>query len=59
MPVYEYVCQQCTSRFEKLQKGGGDVEPCSCPACGSEQVQKALSTFASGGQSQDKCNSGG
>lgn len=59
MPVYEYVCQKCTSRFEKLQKSGADVEPCSCPACGSGEVQKALSTFASGGKPQEKCNSRG
>ncbi|HPC84472.1 MAG TPA: zinc ribbon domain-containing protein [Thermoanaerobaculaceae bacterium] len=47
MPLYEYVCQQCGRRFEVLQRMGATAEGLSCPACGSGEVRKAFSTFAS------------
>lgn len=44
MPLYEYVCQGCSSKFEKLVNRWGDAV--SCPACASDSVEKQLSTFA-------------
>lgn len=45
MPIYEYVCQNCGERYEKLVRSGADkVEPV-CPRCGSRQARKALSLF--------------
>lgn len=32
MPIYEYECQACGQRVEKLQKVG-DPPPRKCPAC--------------------------
>lgn len=58
MPIFEYVCKKCGTRFEKLQKGSASEE-CSCPSCGSLEVKKALSVFSSAGGSESKCNSGG
>ncbi|GFO63499.1 zinc ribbon domain-containing protein [Geomonas paludis] len=58
MPIFEYVCKECGTRFEKLHKGSA-ADECSCPTCGSAAVNKALSTFAAGGTSETKCHSGG
>lgn len=51
MPIYEYICQDCGSRFEKFVRSIiAKVEP-ECPGCGSRHTDKALSTFASHGSS--------
>ena len=44
MPLYEYVCADCRSRFETLVRRWGDAV--DCPGCGSASVEKQLSTFA-------------
>jgi putative FmdB family regulatory protein len=46
MPLYEYVCQSCETRFEKLVKRF--AEEVACPACASGAVDKQLSVFAVG-----------
>jgi putative FmdB family regulatory protein len=47
MPIYEFVCQECSSNFEDLVFGLSQIEEVICPACGSGQVKKKMSTFAS------------
>jgi len=47
MPLYEYTCRTCGHRFEVLQRVGADSRGVSCPDCGSGEVAKQLSTFAS------------
>jgi len=49
MPLYEYKCNACESRFEVLQKIGADSSEVRCPRCGSGEVSKQLSTFAAAG----------
>jgi putative FmdB family regulatory protein len=46
MPIYEYACSGCGSRFEKLVRRF--AEEVSCPSCASEAVDKQLSVFAVG-----------
>ncbi len=48
MPIYEYRCSECGSVFSKLQRIGATGEGVRCPKCGSENVERLLSTFASG-----------
>jgi putative FmdB family regulatory protein len=43
MPLYEYECRGCHSKFEYLTRGGQSP---SCPSCKSEDLQKLLSVFA-------------
>jgi putative FmdB family regulatory protein len=43
MPVYEFVCVECETRFEELVRNGHAP---SCINCGSEQLTKLLSTFS-------------
>ena len=47
MPIYEYACDGCGSRFERLVRRFADEV--SCPDCASASVEKQLSTFAVGG----------
>jgi putative FmdB family regulatory protein len=46
MPLYEYVCRSCETRFEKLVRRF--AEEVACPACASGAVDKQLSVFAVG-----------
>lgn len=50
MPIFEYRCEDCGTRFEKLVRRNG--EELACPSCGQNHLQQELSTFAahSGGQ---------
>jgi|YNPNPStandDraft_1061719.scaffolds.fasta_scaffold00650_14 putative FmdB family regulatory protein len=56
MPVYEYECKKCGERFELLVFGEKTI---NCPKCGSEQVLKKFSTFATKGvqKGNSKCTS--
>ncbi|MGQ9495711.1 MAG: FmdB family zinc ribbon protein [Thermoanaerobaculaceae bacterium] len=47
MPLYEYKCEQCQHRFEVFQRLGQGADGIRCPKCGSENVKRMLSTFAS------------
>jgi len=65
MPIYEYRCQECGTRFEKLVRRASDVPEIACPSCGQKQLEQELSTFAAhaGGSSKQSdvpmCPSGG
>ena len=47
MPVYEYVCHKCDSRFDLLRPISQADSPVSCPQCHAEGAKRALSLFAS------------
>ena len=46
MPIFEFVCKDCEQPFEELIFGF-NTDGVVCPSCGSEQVRKKMSTFAS------------
>lgn len=54
MPLYEFVCVPCGKRFEKLQKNQDEEAPV-CPACGSKEVKKEISSFSSSGGASPQC----
>jgi putative FmdB family regulatory protein len=56
MPIYEYVCMQCESRFEELVRNG---EQPPCPDCGHSNVRKQLSVFSAHGSSTQPTLGGG
>jgi putative FmdB family regulatory protein len=48
MPIYEYICQHCGTRFEKLVQSTSSTATIECPECASREVEKAFSTFGLG-----------
>ena len=46
MPIFEFECSECEQQFEDLIFGTS-IDGVVCPTCGSEQVRKKMSTFAS------------
>lgn len=45
VPLYEYVCRQCSRQFEELVLG--DAQP-ACPSCKSKDLERVLSVVAVG-----------
>jgi len=45
MPVFIYKCKKCGKQFEVLVGMTEKKDTLKCPSCGSEKVEKALSTF--------------
>jgi putative FmdB family regulatory protein len=45
MPLYEYQCEQCTTRFELIQRFS-DPPAHVCPSCGGGPVHKLASSPA-------------
>ena len=48
MPVYEYYCRTCETKFEKLQPISAASEPAECPS-GHKGALRTLSLIASVG----------
>lgn len=46
MPLFEYLCPDCSHRFETLVRAENPAP--RCPSCESPHVQKQLSVFAVG-----------
>ncbi len=46
MPIYEYRCEDCGTKFEKLVRRSADADALECPSCGKNHLQQELSTFA-------------
>jgi putative FmdB family regulatory protein len=55
MPLYEYYCRQCESKFELLRSMSRSEEPAICPS-GHEEAQRVLSLFSSFSKGADGSN---
>ena len=57
MPIYEYVCDECETHFEKIVIN--KQEEITCPKCASEKTTIQLSVFATAGNGSSSSPSGG
>jgi len=48
MPIFEYLCDDCGTRFEKLVRraAGSGTDQVLCPECGESHLTQQLSTFS-------------
>ena len=63
MPVYEYKCSECETKFEVLHKSTVRQDDVSCPNCNSVKNKKLFSSFSSSISSDSRssaqdCSSG-
>jgi putative FmdB family regulatory protein len=56
MPIYEYVCDECETRFEKIVMN--QQQQIVCPNCASKRASLQLSVFATNGSSTSAPSSG-
>jgi putative FmdB family regulatory protein len=61
MPIFEYACDDCGTRFEQLVRRSSDPNEVHCPACGQDHLTTQYSTFAapSGASKADSAPSAG
>ncbi|MBN1975126.1 MAG: zinc ribbon domain-containing protein [Sedimentisphaerales bacterium] len=55
MPIFEYKCKKCGHKTEFLEKAGSDKKHI-CEKCGSNDMQRLLSTFSAGSSSSSNDN---
>lgn len=63
MPIFEYKCSECNTKFEVLHKSATREDEVSCPNCNSFKNKKLFSTFSSSinsnaNFSSESCSSG-
>ena len=51
MPIFEYRCRECGTKFEKIVTNG--ATEVTCKNCSSARVDKLLSVFAVSGASRE------
>lgn len=44
MPIFEYACRDCGTKFEKLLRRASDEA--ECPSCSGKKLAQQYSTFA-------------
>lgn len=49
MPIFEYRCQICGEKFDKLVRDSTDSSEIRCPKCQSQEVKRLVSLFGMGG----------
>lgn len=61
MPIYEYVCDDCQERYERIVMSS--TQSIECPKCASKRHTLQLSVFSAGktsnGSSASSSSSGG
>ncbi len=53
MPIYEYLCEACGDKFEKLVRRTEEVLDAGCPTCGQKHLKQEFSTFSARAGSHD------
>ncbi|MSV34617.1 MAG: zinc ribbon domain-containing protein [Bryobacterales bacterium] len=46
MPIFEYLCDDCGTKFEKLVRRAAESADVGCPSCGQTHVTTQVSSFA-------------
>jgi putative FmdB family regulatory protein len=46
MPIYEYRCEDCGNKVEKLVRRSTEASDTECPKCGQKHLEQEYSTFA-------------
>ncbi len=59
MPIYEYTCKNCQTKFEQLVPSMNSSAKVKCPHCASAKVVREMSLFAVGAQETRSAASAG
>lgn len=57
MPIFEYLCEDCGSKFEKLVRRPG-ADEVLCPSCGQNHLEQQFSSFAAHSNGRDTSEAG-
>lgn len=61
MPLYEYLCEDCSSKFQVRRAMSEREAPAACPECRSDRVERQISLVfaAKGGATNSSAMNGG
>ncbi|MGE5141221.1 MAG: FmdB family zinc ribbon protein [Rudaea sp.] len=59
MPIYEYCCEDCGTRFELRRSISASDEPAACPECAGKQSKRQVSLFTTMGKNSTQAESAG
>jgi len=51
MPIYEFRCEACRKKFEKIVLSGAVPASAQCPKCGKKGAERVVSRFATSAKS--------
>jgi putative FmdB family regulatory protein len=54
MPMYEYICRECSTKFDSLVRHRDLADTVSCPECSGSKVRRLVSDFAMVGGYDDQ-----
>lgn len=54
MPLYEYICRDCETRFDRLVASHSRADEVTCRDCESGNVRRLISSFATVGGFDDQ-----
>ena len=54
MPIYEYKCEACGGSYEQIRRMADADHDLECPSCKSQEVNRALSSFATTSGTPDR-----
>lgn len=57
MPIFEYSCDDCGTKFEKLVRRSVEANAVRCPSCGENHLTTEYSTFAARSGASKKSSS--
>ncbi|MCF8242562.1 MAG: zinc ribbon domain-containing protein [Melioribacteraceae bacterium] len=58
MPVFEYQCSDCSSKYDVYHKSLNNMSDIICPSCNSTNHKKLLSSFSASTQDNYSVSSG-
>ncbi len=56
MPIFEYICEDCQTKFETLKAAQYKDENIECPKCKSVNCRKLLSVFSTSAKNTSSYN---
>ena len=62
MPIYEYICKDCSQKFEAVRSFSEADEPIACSQCGGTNTKRMVSrcwSIGDGGDTFSAVSSGG
>ena len=59
MPMYEYICSGCSTKFELLRAYSERDDSCKCIYCNKKGKMKRLSSLVASLSGKDTCESSG
>lgn len=62
MPIFSYICEDCTAKFDLLERSSNKGEKKVCKKCGSKNIKKTFAAFgvsiSAGKSSNSSCPTG-